>query len=94
MYNDGQNDDLAGVTIQPPTAVVINSPRRLSISEPTSGYPAYVPTSLEPPGHDAVQPDNGIAGVGYSFGQNLIVPAPADAWQGPTASQNNGRTTT
>ena len=38
IFNDGTNNDLAGVTIQPPVAIIINSPRRLSISEPDAGY--------------------------------------------------------
>ena len=48
MYNDGTNDDLAGVSIQPPVAVIINNPRRLSVSEPYGGY-----TDLSPDGATA-----------------------------------------
>ena len=39
VYSDGNSDDLAGVSIQPAVAVVIDHPRRLSISEPDGGYP-------------------------------------------------------
>ncbi|MEN6451889.1 MAG: hypothetical protein ABFC96_15470, partial [Thermoguttaceae bacterium] len=38
IYNDGTNDSLASASIQPPVAVIINSPQRLSISEPDNGY--------------------------------------------------------
>ncbi len=38
VKSDGTNDDLSGVTIQNAVAVVVNSPRRLSISEPDGGY--------------------------------------------------------
>jgi len=40
VYSDGNNNDLQSVTIQPAVAVVVNNPRRLSISEPDGGYPA------------------------------------------------------
>jgi len=38
VKSDGTNDDLSGVTIQNAVAVVVNSPRRLSISELDGGY--------------------------------------------------------
>ena len=40
VYSDGNSNDLASVSIQPAVAVVVNHPRRLSISEPDGGYPA------------------------------------------------------
>jgi hypothetical protein len=46
---DGTTDDLAGV-VNPPIAVVINQPQRLSISEPDAGYSASVfPTPKDVP---------------------------------------------
>jgi len=38
VFADGTTDDLAAVTIQNPVAAVINSPRRLNISEPDIEY--------------------------------------------------------
>ena len=39
---DGVTNDLPTTMIQPPVAVLINEPRRLSISEPAAGYPQTV----------------------------------------------------
>ena len=51
MFNDaGATSDLAGKSIKSPVAVVVNSPRRLSISEPINGYLDY------PGGQNAYNP--------------------------------------
>ncbi|MBN1395420.1 MAG: hypothetical protein JW959_10385 [Pirellulales bacterium] len=42
VYNDGTTNDVPS-NIQPPVAIVINHPRRLSISEPDAGYPDNSP---------------------------------------------------
>ena len=97
VYNDGQNDDLApaSVTIQPPTAVVINSPRRLSISEPTTGYPTCAPDSTGyQMGATQYDPAKGyVPAWDIPLDENLIVPlANRPLGNVPLAIRNNGRT--
>ncbi len=38
VYNDGSSNDLSALPIKAPTAIIINKPLRLNISEPDGGY--------------------------------------------------------
>jgi hypothetical protein len=85
-------DDLNGLTIQKPTAVVINSPRRLSISEPPDGYPDKSPDPNNQPNGSTYSPTGGYSPAwDIPLDDNRVVanPVPAEIKR---AIYNNGRT--